>query len=73
MLFPPKTDNFLWSQKKKKKSVCVCVCLKEMNGAATAYLYWVEKNITWSSVFQIAEVLCHGFALSPKARQAPAY
>jgi len=46
------------------------VCEK-MKGAATAY--WVEKDITWSSVFQNAKMLGHGFALSQKARQAPAY
>ena len=55
-------DRWLWVK-------CVCV-KKEMKGAATAY--WVEKDITWSSVVQIAEMLCHGFALSPKARQVPA-
>ena len=44
---------------------------KEMKGAATAY--WVEKDITRSSVFQNAEMLGRGFALSQKARQAPAY
>ena len=63
--FPPKTDNFL-----EKKCVCVCV-KKEMNGAATAY--WVEKDITWSPVFQNAKTFCHGLVLSPKARQALAY
>ena len=51
--------------------VCVCVCEKKMKGAATAY--WVEKDITWSSVFQNAEMIGRGFALSQKARQAPAY
>ena len=52
------------------KKVCVCA-KKEMNGTATAY--WVEKDTTRSSVFQIAEMLGHGFALSQKALQAPAY
>jgi len=52
------------------RKVCVCV-KKEMKGAATAY--WVEKDVTRSSVFQNAEMLGRGFALSQKARQAPAY
>ena len=56
--------------KKKKKCVCVCV-KKEMKGAAT--MHWVEKDITQSSVFQNAELFGRGFALSQKARQAPAY
>jgi hypothetical protein len=47
------------------------VCEKEMKGAATAH--WVEKDITQSSVFQNAELFGRGFALSQKARQAPAY
>ena len=47
------------------------MCEKEVNGAATAY--WVEKDIIRSSVFQNAEMLGRGFALSQKARQAPAY
>ncbi len=52
--------------------MCVCVCVKkEMKGAATAH--WVEKDITQSSVFQNAELFGRGFALSQKARQAPAY
>ena len=62
--------QLLLKSKKKKKKRCVCV-KKEMNGAATAY--WVEKDITRSSVFQNAEMLGRGFALSQKARQAPAY
>ena len=51
-----------------KKGVCVW---KELNGTATAY--WVEKDTTRSSVFQIAEMLGRGFALSQKALQAPSY
>jgi uncharacterized protein (DUF2237 family) len=62
----------LKSKKEKEKKVCVCVCVKkEMKGAATAH--WVEKDITQSSVFQNAELFGRGFALSQKARQAPAY
>ena len=69
MTSPPTTANFL---EVKLKKVCVCVCVKkEMKGAATAHL--VEKDITQSSVFQNAELFGRGFALSQKARQAPAY
>ncbi len=61
--------QLLLKQKKKKKKRGVCV--KKIKGAATAH--WVEKDITRSSVFQNAEMLGRGFALSQKARQAPAY